>query len=893
MSSVVPFVLGRQQTPDDTDSSLLPRPQLVERLREAARHKICLVHAPTGSGKSVLIAQYHQLHRHTDHLAWLKLDEQDTNPVHFFRHLCHAIRQTAPAFNGFTALQHHGSDNHQQAQLAMNNLVAALANIETPVRIIIDNFEMLASADWLPLIQLMITLTPDSVTWMLAGRSINGIDPLQWELHDSFDMINQVGLFFTLDDTRQFLQARNGKSYDDALVQALFHYTKGWPAALKLAQIYLQTLPANQRVDTAIFGRHIFNSLWGRVLEHLAPDLRNFLVHVAFLESLSAPLCDYVLNSLASAQHIAQLRTLSLFIEPDVCDDTFCFHNLFREQLQEVFQQQPAALRDRLIARACAWLVDHGQRESACRIARQHSQGSFFIELLRRSFRVWFRAGDAEPVFYWGHQLGEQTLLAIPETRFAWSWALTMFGEFNSAESVIRNALLGPSSADPDWINLFNRINSPREMATGIILAIIKLFRGEMTDELLEHLNRLYNNPGLSADQRASLDNVFAQHAVHACHFREARQRATQAVQVMEKTGNLFGHSLGTYLIANSCYHNNDIKTALDTCNHYLQQVTPGAASSARALLEGFRAFLLYQGDQPVQAEAMIQDVLLFHQPGYSIDLQLFLTVPLLRMKTRRGQFTQARFLIQQLEASAQASGSRMLQAHVVYELVRLAFAARHDNELQRLQTGFDVMHRARQALDNRTPMPWETRERWIMAAILLLIHGNELEQAQQWTQQLQYLTVDHGYPIRFLPINLCLAYIDHLAGNISASFRRLNDTLTQADATGMLTGLLDDIPGLDGFVQLALTRQRILNHQHVERIRASGILELQPDHQDQQPGDIERAIGRALQTGLSVDDTTEQLNLNAEVVHWHLQNLLWKLDLNDSRELQRLPQRL
>src|SRR5690606_28669326 len=185
----------------------------------------------------------------------------------------------------------------------------------------------------------------------------------------------------------------------------------------------------------------------------------------------------------------------------------------------------PQPVRERLVSRACLWLVEHDQRQVACRLAHQYLPRTFFVELLQQSLREWFRAGDAVPVFYWARELGEVTLLGIPETRFAWSWALIMFGEFVSAEDAIQRMQLSMDSGDDGWQALF-RQQTPQATALAIMFAIIRLFKGEMSPTLLDHLQRLYNRPGLSNSHRGTIDNVLARHAIQHCQFAEARERA-------------------------------------------------------------------------------------------------------------------------------------------------------------------------------------------------------------------------------------------------------------------------------------------------------------------------------------------------------------------------------
>lgn len=828
MPSAVPFVRGQGVAVADTDTSLLDRPALLAALHQAAQNRLCVLHAPGGSGKSTLIAQYLPHSRQQQPVAWLRLGSAEQDAVQFFRQLSLAIRENIGGFAGFSSLQRHGSNTIQQAELASQIFLNALTSLQQPLQIIIDNVELLVECSWLPLLQRVIRQSPSQVRWLLSGRNTQGIDPSRWQPQESVPVFTPQQLFFDETDTRRLLSEKQNHALDDALIKQLHQHTKGWPAALKLAQVYLRHHDAQQPIPESLFGRAIFTDLFDPMLDALPVQLRQFLVNIAFLEHFSVPLCDYVFNSLHSEQLIDQIKHLGLFVEMDTHPGIYTLHTLFREHLQEHFSLLPAEERERLVTRACLWLVDKGERQKACQLSYRHLQRSFFLELLRQSFREWFRAGEAAPVFYWAHELGEDTLQDCPELHFAWSWALLMFGEFAAAEKVIQRTLATPLPDSP-WDALLQSADTPQTKALSIMFAIIRLFKGDMDTALIGQLQKLYNSPSLPNTLRATIDNIFARYSIMQCQFSEARQRASQALKVMEQTRNHLGYSLSAYLIANACYQNNDIKTAGQLCRQPLDNPNLPHGATARALLEGFSAFLHYQSDQPLLAEQRIHDVLLAYQPGYSIDLQLFLTLPLLHLKTRRGEFADAELLLQQLEHAVHANESSQAQAHALYERVRLAYARRDRTELARLDTLHSLVTRAHTLLnsdDHR--LTWEQMERHVMAAILILLDQGKLEQAYQWMQQLQYCNVERGYPIRFLPLNVCLAYLEFRLGRISAAFRRLNDSLSQAEATGMLTGLLDDIPDLDDFVCTAIRQQRIQNPAHRARLLALGILNCQ-----------------------------------------------------------------
>ena len=81
---------------------LVPRPRLIERLDEALRAErgLGLVSAPAGFGKTTLVAAWlRRLNRLGDapsDVAWLSLDEGDSDPARFLAYLLAALRSVDP-----------------------------------------------------------------------------------------------------------------------------------------------------------------------------------------------------------------------------------------------------------------------------------------------------------------------------------------------------------------------------------------------------------------------------------------------------------------------------------------------------------------------------------------------------------------------------------------------------------------------------------------------------------------------------------------------------------------------------------------------------------------------------------------------------------------------------
>ncbi len=76
-------------------SRVVHRPHLNERLNEGLYRKLTLVSAPAGFGKTTLISEW--VAGCDQAVAWLSLDEGDSDPVRFLTYLISALRSIVPS----------------------------------------------------------------------------------------------------------------------------------------------------------------------------------------------------------------------------------------------------------------------------------------------------------------------------------------------------------------------------------------------------------------------------------------------------------------------------------------------------------------------------------------------------------------------------------------------------------------------------------------------------------------------------------------------------------------------------------------------------------------------------------------------------------------------------
>jgi len=75
-------------------SKLVFRPRLIERINRIEKRKLVLISAPAGFGKTTLVCEW--ISSSGKPIAWLSLDEGDSDPLRFLTYLISALQTIVP-----------------------------------------------------------------------------------------------------------------------------------------------------------------------------------------------------------------------------------------------------------------------------------------------------------------------------------------------------------------------------------------------------------------------------------------------------------------------------------------------------------------------------------------------------------------------------------------------------------------------------------------------------------------------------------------------------------------------------------------------------------------------------------------------------------------------------
>src|SRR5215213_5040285 len=126
----------------------LPRPEhvvrrrLLELLRYSLEFKVSLISAPTGYGKTTLLAHWRQVEETNLPFAWVSLDEQDNHPIRLWRHIVESLGQSVPGGESgsavLTALSVTGA---RVVDTVVPMLVNELGEVPQKVTLVLDDYQ--------------------------------------------------------------------------------------------------------------------------------------------------------------------------------------------------------------------------------------------------------------------------------------------------------------------------------------------------------------------------------------------------------------------------------------------------------------------------------------------------------------------------------------------------------------------------------------------------------------------------------------------------------------------------------------------------------------------------------------------------------------------------------
>lgn len=469
------------------------RPRLIERLNEgfAAGHRLTLISAPAGFGKSTLIGEWLAGRGGVTPplpaawlsggggvtpplpAAWLSLDEGDSDLTRFLTYLIAALQTlalgevagTAPGVGaGVLAALQAAQPQPPPVETLLTALINDLASLPQRFVLVLDDYHVLDSRPIDRAVAFLLDHLPPSMHLVIATREDPSLPLARLRARGQLTELRAAELRFTSGEAAEFLNRTIGLGLAADDVAALEARTEGWIAGLQLAALSL-----HGRSDTAGFiqsftGTHHFmmDYLLEEVLQRQPVEVQAFLLRTSILERLCGPLCDAVLAegrpatadgptlspaANTSSAVLEHLERANLFVVPlDNERRWYRYHHLFADLLRQRLQQSTA---DAAVyhLRASRWYEAHGYLAEAFQHAVAAREFERAAELAEQAWSSMEDTFQTTAWLGWIKHLPADVVRARPLLCTQAGWSFSNAGDPESSEHHLRNAERGLAGA--------------------------------------------------------------------------------------------------------------------------------------------------------------------------------------------------------------------------------------------------------------------------------------------------------------------------------------------------------------------------------------------------------------------------------------------------------------
>ena len=830
---------------------IVARDRLDDRLDDALYRKLTLVSAPAGFGKTTMIADWARRRGHR--IAWLSLDEADSDLGRFLTYLIAALRGLVPGA-GDAVLPMLEMPQPPPAESALTPLVNDLAAAASEVVLVLDDYHSIDSRLVDDAIAFLVGQSPPRLHLIIASREDPPLPLARLRARAELIELRASDLRFTAEESLRFLNDVRGLGLSADDVASLESSTEGWIAGLQLAAMSLEGQPDPIALIRTFSGSHRFvlDYLVEEVLGRLPPATLRFLLLTSVLDRLCGPLCDAVTLDDTSGQEMLELLDRSnLFIVPlDPERHWYRYHHLFRDLLlQRLGQAESPASVDELHARASQWHEDSGSDLEAFGHAAAGHDIARAVRLIRGHGLPLYMRGALAPIVAWLASLPTAALDEWPELRVVQATVLLGGGQTAGINEMLDGAEATLATREtPAGPELLGQIAALRA------LFAVSQHRADVM--IAESTRALEHLPLRDVAGRASVIWTMG-YAQEVLGDRAAARKAySDALQMSRAVGNRFGEMISLIGLADMEELDTELRPAAATYEETIRLAAdlpyPVVAEAHLGL-----ARIHYEWNNLDNACQRGRRALELARRLQNTDRPAACQVLLARIKLAQGDPNEAWILLEQAQSWVREHVNVRELPNVMTAIARLRLFRGEVDVAASLADEFDLPMIQARVLLARGDAP---------AALLVLATYRSQVEARGWRDER-------------LSALLLEAIASRAAGSLHDARRLMDEALDVALPQGHVRSFVDNGTPMAGLLR------EVAGRHHAQALRLLGAFPTAGRAARTAPGGlVEPLSGRELEVlailaeGLSNQEIAERLFLSPLTVKVHLRNIYAKL---------------
>ncbi|MEO8161411.1 MAG: LuxR C-terminal-related transcriptional regulator, partial [Arenimonas sp.] len=858
------FIL--KTTPPRLPRTALERERLT-RIWDIVRDRTAIaVIAPPGFGKTTLLVQWRRRWlAQGDLVAWLTADRQD-EPVRFNRALAHCIHAASGLSPGDSRAGHGAGDRNLDLD-ALTALLAEIAGMRQHLVLIIDDVERLPEATAQQSLRYLLYNAPPNLRVVMGSRQPLPVQTGELAAKGEVAVLKVDDLRLQLEESMAILHKRFGArlSMDDCV--RLHEATEGWPIGLQLAVAAIEPETDTAAAIASLSGRHsgieryFIESLFSR----LSPAVAEFLTRIVILDRMSAQMCEAVTGCKQSSLYLDQLMMDAPVLIVAELQGWFRLHPLMRDFLLARFERLPAAERELLHARACAWFAEHERFPEAASHALAAGDEALAHSHALQSLWTLRTQGKFAEAQAWLDRIPPEQIAGDVELRLVAAW-VSALGERNAEAFRIAVEVLEDPAVD---------------MRTQFVAALVASSATGYSDQLGLVPGLFARWPEFPVQitepvRALAYRNGMANLKLHAGLTGHTRAMLTVDARDVDVESTRLALTYRTMLLGLSHLWDGDAYAAEAVLRPALDEAerVAGRRSMVACLLAAVLAAALLERDQPGAAEALLANRLdVIERTGFP-DTILLAYRSLAYIALSHGDERRALSVLQNLGALAERRRLPRLSLHSLVEQIRLHAVHARPDTASALLPRLDALA---SAFEEKEFQPFQPKYR-LLASIAKAYAALAHDDAAAAGQQLEHaaalaLQLNRGRDA--LTVKVLRAVLENARDPVRAQ-ALLSEAVGLAEIGGNARLLADTHP-----VAEAIAAGKATATADSALARAPKGAPAAGRHAVLRSGPLtpkEAEVLALLSKGLSNKLIARVLEISDETVKWHLKNLFLKL---------------
>jgi LuxR family maltose regulon positive regulatory protein len=881
-------------------SSLVTREPLLRQLDEGLEHKLTLVSAPAGFGKTTLVSEWiasHGEQRNLSPVAWVSLDPDDNDPVRFWRYVltaCQAFENVVS--KSALAILDNSPQPPFEALLTM--FINQLALRSSRAILVLDDYHVITAQEIHQTMTFVIENLPPTLHIILITRSNPPLPLARMQARNELNALRAEDLRFSLEEAKIFIQQAISTPLSIEVFKRLVDRTEGWIAGLHLATLALQRRENQKEIELFL---DTFTGSLRPIQEYLVEEvfaaqpeyLQNFLLRTSILSRLTGSLCDEVTGRDDSSIILDQLERDNLFLMPlDASGQWHRFHALFSEAMQQYARQRfgEAQLHE-LHGKASLWYENHGLLPEAVEAALASLDYWRTAGLIQRIIEPRITVNEHYTLRRWIEQIPEEILRNYPNICMTGAVAI-LFTSDRHAPATQAHLELPLQIAEEHWQREGNKHKLGEVLAFRSLVAWLQRdIRGSfsLAREALALL------PDSEIQWRGVSLLFVGAEDLYAGKLNKARQMLTEAQAVLEAAENIFGILDTSLLLAEVYFQQGELRQAAHLYRQVIARTVNAPMDRDEALIRRGRALfglstVALEGNDLKTAEQHLTEGMTISQQFPDQDVLAHGPLVLARIRHARGETKQAQDLLGALVVHAKfpllLREARAYQARMSIAMGGLSSVERWSSRKVHPDDDFLVLYQEQEAL--------------VLARLLIAQKKGEeaLHLLHDWLVDAQA----NGRVRSEMEIKILMALAHAAVNNLPRAKQALVEALTLAqpegyrglfmDEGGPLTALLGEVlPDLKedflaNFVRALLYAQA--QETFRENLPPSGSMPSIEPLSEQ-----ELRVLRLLGTGLTNPEIAQELVVSLNTVKTHVKSIYRKLNVRGRSEARQVARHL